>query len=87
MCVCVCVCVCVQLPEDLISRTTRPVSIVWGEVDPWEDMTMAKQYFAHLPSVKEFVTLPGTRLCARAHTHTHTHTSTHAHISMGMVPP
>lgn len=47
------------LPEELISRTTRPVSIVWGEADPWEDVKLGRKYFGGLPAVKEFITLPG----------------------------
>ena len=48
-----------QLPEDLISATTRPVSIVWGERDPWEPVELGRKYFAHLKGVKEFIALPG----------------------------
>jgi hypothetical protein len=48
-----------QLPEDLISSTTRPVSIIWGEADPWEDVKLGKKLFASLPPVVEWITLPG----------------------------
>ncbi len=42
-------------------RTTRPVSIVWGREDPWEDHGLAQKLFAGIPTVEEFVTLPGAR--------------------------
>lgn len=45
--------------EDLIAASPAPVSIVWGEEDPWEDVKLGKQLFGGLPSVKEFITLPG----------------------------
>ncbi|GLC34735.1 hypothetical protein PLESTB_001229200 [Pleodorina starrii] len=51
------------LPEELMSATSRPVSLVWGEVDPWEDAREGRRLFASLPSVVEFVTLPGVGHC------------------------
>lgn len=51
------------LPEDLIRATTRPVSIVWGAADPWEDVVLGRQLFASLPGVTEFVELPGVGHC------------------------
>jgi pimeloyl-ACP methyl ester carboxylesterase len=56
-----------QLPEDLISSTTRPVSIIWGEADPWEDVKLGKKLFASLPPVVEWITLPGAfTVCSAA---------------------
>ncbi|KXZ44026.1 hypothetical protein GPECTOR_75g750 [Gonium pectorale] len=51
------------LPEDLMAATTRPVSLLWGEADPWEDAREGRRLFANLPSVVEFVTLPGVGHC------------------------
>jgi hypothetical protein len=49
------------VPEELMAATSRPVSLVWGEADPWEDAKEGRRLFANLPSVVEFVTLPGVR--------------------------
>lgn len=51
------------LPEELIKQCPVPVSILWGEADPWEDVVMAKKLFAHQPSVVEFITLAGVGHC------------------------
>ncbi|KAF5833880.1 Alpha/Beta hydrolase protein, partial [Dunaliella salina] len=54
------------LPEDLLSTISSksvPVSILWGEEDPWEDINLGRKFFAHLPSVKEFIPLPGVGHC------------------------
>ncbi|EFJ52272.1 hypothetical protein VOLCADRAFT_55777, partial [Volvox carteri f. nagariensis] len=51
------------LPEDLLSATRVPVSLVWGEADPWEDVNLGRRLFAQLPAVVEFVTLPGVGHC------------------------
>jgi pimeloyl-ACP methyl ester carboxylesterase len=39
------------------------VSILWGEHDPWEPLSLAKPTFADLPSVREFTILPGGGHC------------------------
>ncbi|KAG2483999.1 hypothetical protein HYH03_017166 [Edaphochlamys debaryana] len=51
------------LPEDLMAATSRPVSLLWGEADPWEDLAKGRELFAELPSVVEFVPLPGIGHC------------------------
>lgn len=51
------------LPEELMAATTRPVSLLWGEADPWEDVREGRRLFASLPSVVEFVPLPGVGHC------------------------
>ena len=40
-----------------------PVSILWGENDPWEPMELAIKEFANFPCVTEFVPLPGGGHC------------------------
>ncbi|KAJ9530834.1 hypothetical protein QJQ45_028719, partial [Haematococcus lacustris] len=51
------------LPEELLAATKVPVSIVWGEADPWEDVRLGRTLFANQPTVYEFVTLPGVGHC------------------------
>eukprot|EP00199_Chlamydomonas_sp_CCMP681_P001899 CAMPEP_0119102830 /NCGR_PEP_ID=MMETSP1180-20130426/1445_1 /TAXON_ID=3052 ORGANISM="Chlamydomonas cf sp, Strain CCMP681" /NCGR_SAMPLE_ID=MMETSP1180 /ASSEMBLY_ACC=CAM_ASM_000741 /LENGTH=370 /DNA_ID=CAMNT_0007087191 /DNA_START=6 /DNA_END=1118 /DNA_ORIENTATION=+ len=51
------------LPEDLIAASPCPVSIIWGESDPWEDVVLGRKLFASLPPVCEFITLPGVGHC------------------------
>ncbi len=46
-----------------MAATTRPVSLLWGEADPWEDVREGRRLFASLPSVVEFVPLPGVGHC------------------------
>ena len=51
------------LPEELLAKTTRPVSILWGALDPWEDPKAGKEMLSGYPCVKEFVLLPGLGHC------------------------
>ena len=51
------------LPEELISKCPVPVSLLWGEKDPWEDVNEGRRLFASLPPVEEFVPLPGLGHC------------------------
>ncbi|MEW5319874.1 MAG: hypothetical protein WDW38_010993 [Sanguina aurantia] len=51
------------LPEELLAATTRPVSILWGAADPWEDVVKGRALFASYPMVTEFVELPGVGHC------------------------
>jgi pimeloyl-ACP methyl ester carboxylesterase len=46
------------LPEDLLPLITCPVSILWGERDPWEPVALGRSTFAAFPCVREFVVLP-----------------------------
>ncbi|KAL4422541.1 hypothetical protein ABPG75_008738 [Micractinium tetrahymenae] len=50
------------LPEDQLQAVTLPVSVVWGEEDPWERIEWGRE-FAKYPSVQEFVSLPGVGHC------------------------
>ena len=51
------------LPEDLLSQVKIPVSILWGENDPWEPMDLALKTFANFPCITEFVPLSGGGHC------------------------
>lgn len=51
------------LPEELLPQVTCPVSILWGERDPWEPIALGRSTFANFPCVREFVTLPGGGHC------------------------
>ncbi len=51
------------LPEELLERTQVPVSILWGDKDPWEDMVQGRELFSGYPCVEEFVPLPGVGHC------------------------
>ena len=44
-----------------------PVSVVWGEADPWERIEWGRE-LAKLPSVTEFVSLPGVGHCPQVRT-------------------
>ncbi len=39
-----------------------PVSVVWGEADPWEKVEWGRE-FVKYASVEEFVSLPGVGHC------------------------
>ncbi len=51
------------LPEELLEKTTVPVSMLWGELDPWENVNKGRELFAGYPCVTEFVPLPGIGHC------------------------
>ena len=46
------------LPEELLPQTACPVSILWGEADPWEPIELGRAY-ADYDCVEEFIPLPG----------------------------
>ncbi|KFM25418.1 hypothetical protein F751_5959 [Auxenochlorella protothecoides] len=46
------------LPEDLLQACKVPVSILWGEADPWEPVKLGRT-LALYPSVEEWASLPG----------------------------
>ncbi|MEO0541071.1 MAG: alpha/beta fold hydrolase [Cyanobacteria bacterium P01_A01_bin.105] len=50
------------IPEDLLPQLTCPVHIIWGEVDPWEPLALARAY-GDYPAVQDFVVLPGVGHC------------------------
>lgn len=50
------------IPEDLLPQLTCPTHIIWGEVDPWEPLALARAY-EHYPAVQDFVVLPGIGHC------------------------
>ena len=50
------------LPEQQLRDVAVPVSVVWGEADPWEKVEWGRE-FAKYASVEEFVSLPGVGHC------------------------
>lgn len=50
------------LPEELLANSPVPVSVVWGEKDPWEKVEWGRE-FAKYATVEEFVSLPGVGHC------------------------
>ncbi|KAI3430275.1 hypothetical protein D9Q98_004871 [Chlorella vulgaris] len=50
------------LPEEQLKAVGVPVSVIWGEEDPWEKIEWGRE-FAKYPSVQEFVSLPGVGHC------------------------
>ena len=46
------------LPEELLPQISSPVSILWGEADPWEPIELGRAY-ADYDCVEEFIPLPG----------------------------
>ena len=46
------------LPEELLPQMSSPVSILWGEADPWEPIELGRAY-ADFDCVEEFIPLPG----------------------------
>ncbi|KAL6768019.1 CPLD60 [Auxenochlorella protothecoides x Auxenochlorella symbiontica] len=50
------------LPEDLLQACKVPVSILWGEADPWEPVKLGRT-LALYPSVEEWASLPGVGHC------------------------
>jgi pimeloyl-ACP methyl ester carboxylesterase len=49
-------------PEELLAKTTIPVTILWGDRDPWEPIALGQKFRAY-PCVKEFVTIAGAGHC------------------------
>jgi pimeloyl-ACP methyl ester carboxylesterase len=52
------------LPETLIRECPVPVSVVWGQEDPWEKLEWGRA-FATYPSVEEFIELCGVGHCGQ----------------------
>uniref|UniRef100_A0A7S1XB42 AB hydrolase-1 domain-containing protein n=1 Tax=Tetraselmis chuii TaxID=63592 RepID=A0A7S1XB42_9CHLO len=50
------------LAEDLLPKLTCPVSILWGEEDPWEKLEWGRKFESY-DAVEEFVPLPGVGHC------------------------
>jgi len=50
------------LPEQLIKDCPVPVSVVWGQEDPWEKLEWGRA-FATYSTVEEFIELPGVGHC------------------------
>lgn len=40
-----------------------PVTILWGEHDPWEPLALAQQSFGSFPCVRDFIVMPGGGHC------------------------
>lgn len=49
------------LPEELLPQVSCPVSILWGESDPWEPIEKGRVY-GEYECVEEFVALPGVQM-------------------------
>lgn len=50
------------IPEDLLPQLTCPALILWGQLDPWEPIELARAY-ADYPAVEEFIELEGIGHC------------------------
>ncbi|GMH33458.1 hypothetical protein BSKO_01292 [Bryopsis sp. KO-2023] len=50
------------LPDELLEAIDVPVSILWGQGDPWEKVEWGRE-FEQYSSVEEFVELPGVGHC------------------------
>ncbi|KAK9905695.1 hypothetical protein WJX75_004737 [Coccomyxa subellipsoidea] len=50
------------LPEELLPQVSCPVSILWGEKDPWEPIEKGRAY-GEFDCVEEFIPLPGVGHC------------------------
>ncbi|HIK46271.1 MAG TPA: alpha/beta fold hydrolase, partial [Leptolyngbyaceae cyanobacterium M65_K2018_010] len=50
------------LPEDLLPQLSCPVWIIWGQDDPWEPVTLARN-LAQYPTVQTLVELPAVGHC------------------------
>eukprot|EP00891_Asterochloris_glomerata_P009833 jgi/Astpho2/9833/Aster-03797 len=50
------------LAEDLLEEVSCPVSILWGEKDPWEKLEWGRGFQKH-QVVEEFVVIPGAGHC------------------------
>lgn len=44
-------------------RCPVPVSVLWGEADPWEKYEWGLKFREGYPAVEEFVSLPGVGHC------------------------
>ena len=52
------------LPEKLIRDCPVPVSILWGDADPWEKVEWGREFSSDkYPAVEEFITLSGVGHC------------------------
>ncbi|KAK9802832.1 hypothetical protein WJX73_004149 [Symbiochloris irregularis] len=50
------------LPQELLDAVKVPVSILWGEEDPWEPVNEGRK-FGDAASVEEFISFPGVGHC------------------------
>lgn len=46
------------LPDELLEKTGKPVSILWGTDDPWEKIEWGRPFQSY-PSVIQFIEIPG----------------------------
>jgi len=51
------------LPEELLPNVQCPVSMLWGQNDPWEPIDTGMTSLSGFPCVKEFVPLPNGGHC------------------------
>ncbi|MGB7084751.1 MAG: alpha/beta fold hydrolase [Phormidesmis sp.] len=50
------------IPEDLLPQLTCPTLILWGQLDPWEPVELARAY-GNYPAVEAFIELEGIGHC------------------------
>ncbi|XP_024518304.1 pheophytinase, chloroplastic [Selaginella moellendorffii] len=55
------------LPEEMLPRVQCPVSILWGEKDPWEPVLLGQAY-RNYETVEEFIVLPNAGHCPQDET-------------------
>lgn len=53
------------LPEQQLAEVAVPVSVLWGEEDPWEKLEWGRAFAPgpRFPAIEEFVPLPGVGHC------------------------
>ena len=51
------------LPEELLAEVNLPVSILWGEKDPWEPLEVAQAELKNFPCVESFTVIPESGHC------------------------
>jgi pimeloyl-ACP methyl ester carboxylesterase len=51
------------LPEDLLPQLQCPALVLWGEMDPWEPVSMGRSLFTQFPAVERFEILAGLGHC------------------------
>jgi pimeloyl-ACP methyl ester carboxylesterase len=51
------------LPEDLLPLLQCPALVLWGEMDPWEPVSMGRSLFTQFPAVERFEVLAGLGHC------------------------
>lgn len=52
-----------RIAPDLLSGLTTPVTLIWGQRDPWEPIEEARRWAAQFPCVRQLHELPGLGHC------------------------